>query len=135
MGPPRVVAVFNTSEDTIDMLRVWFEMAGYVVVTAFTHEIRDGKVDLEALMRQHRPGVVVYDIAFPYPANWQLFQHVRRAPAAAGVNFVLTSTNAARVVEVAGAEAAGIHEIVGKPYDIEQLQRLVETAFRDPLPD
>jgi CheY-like chemotaxis protein len=131
MEAPRVVAVFNTSEDTTDLLRLWLEMAGYVVVTAFTNKIRDGKTDLEALMRQHRPRVVVYDVALPYDANWRFFQNVRRSPAAEGVRFVLTTTNAARVIEAAGPEAAGILEIVGKPYDARRLDELIAEAFRE----
>jgi CheY-like chemotaxis protein len=123
-----VVAVFNTSEDTTDMLRVVLELAGYVVITAFTNAVRDGKTDLEATMRQHRPAVVVYDIAPPYEANWRLFEHIRESPACRGVRFVLTTTNAAQVKAVAGEQH--VHEIVGKPYDLDELIRLVGDALK-----
>jgi CheY-like chemotaxis protein len=122
-----VLAVFNTSEDTIDMLRVFFEHKGFVVVAAFTSALRDGKTDLEALMRQHKPAVIVYDIALPYEENWRLFEHIRASPACAGVPFVLTSTNEAQVRKVAGH--VPIFEIVGKPYDLEQLGDLVKRAI------
>ncbi len=121
-----VVAVFNTSEDTTDMLRVVLELAGFVVLTAFTNALRDGKTDLEAFMRQYQPGVVVYDIAPPYEANWRLFERIRDTPACAGVAFVLTSTNAAQVRGLAGDQR--VHEIVGKPYDLDELVRLVQAA-------
>jgi CheY-like chemotaxis protein len=120
-----VVAVFNTSEDTIDMLRHLFEHKGFVVVTAFTYALRDGKTDLEAFMRQHQPDVIVYDIALPYEDNWRLFAHIRSSPACEGVPFVLTSTNVAQVRKVAGDQP--IVEIVGKPYDLD---RLAETVTR-----
>jgi CheY-like chemotaxis protein len=123
----QVVAVFNTSEDTTDMLRVVLEQAGFVVVTAFTNLLRDGKVDLEALMRQHRPEVIVYDVALPYEANWRLFEHITASPACRDVRFVITSTNAAHVRQVAG-EDRQILEIVGKPYDLDQLVRAVAEA-------
>jgi response regulator RpfG family c-di-GMP phosphodiesterase len=125
-----VVAVFNTSEDTTDMLRIVLEMAGYTVVTAFTNALRDGKTDLEAMMRQHRPRVVVYDIAPPYEPNWRLFEHIRDSPACQGVRFVLTTTNAAQVTAVAGEQR--LHEIVGKPYDLDILVRLVGEALNRP---
>jgi CheY-like chemotaxis protein len=121
-----VVAVFNTSEDTTDMLRVFFEHKGFVVVTAFTNAIRDGKTDLEALMRQHKPAVIVYDVALPYEENWRLFEHIQASPACDGVPFVLTSTNEAQVRKVAGG--VPVFEIVGKPYDLEQLGVLVTRA-------
>jgi CheY-like chemotaxis protein len=122
-----VVAIFNTSEDTIEMLRHLFEYHGFLVVTAFTHALRDGRTDLEALMRQHRPNVVVYDIALPYEQNWRLFQHIRSSPACAGVPFVLTTTNTVQVQKVAGSEEP-IHEIVGKPYDLDVLVQAVHRA-------
>jgi DNA-binding response OmpR family regulator len=128
-NPPAVVAVFNTSEDTTDMLRVVLEDAGFVVITAFTNALRDGKTDLESLMRQHRPRVIVYDIALPYDANWRLFQHMRASPACQGVRFVLTSTNAAQVHNIAGVEEP-VLEIVGKPYDLEELVRVVREAAK-----
>jgi CheY-like chemotaxis protein len=121
-----VVAVFNTSEDTTDMLRVVLEHAGFVVVTAFTNLLRDGKIDLEAFMRQHQPRIVVYDIAIPYEQNWRLYEHVRSAPACAGVSFVLTTTHAGHVKELAGSEP--VHEIVGKPYDLDAIVRAVQQA-------
>jgi DNA-binding response OmpR family regulator len=125
-----VVAVFNTSEDTTDMLRVVLELAGYVVVTAFTNAVRDGRTDLESMMRQHRPAVVVYDVAPPYEANWRLFEHIRDSPACKGVRFVLTTTNAVQVRKVAGDQH--VLEIVGKPYDLDELIRLVGDALNRP---
>jgi CheY-like chemotaxis protein len=122
---PTVVAVFNTSEDTTDMLRVVLEQAGFVVICAFTHALRDGKVDLDALMRQHGPKVVVYDIALPYEANWRLFEHIQASPACRGVRFVVTTTNAAQVRKVSGQE---VLEIVGKPYDLNQVVEAVTQA-------
>jgi len=115
----QVVAIFNTSEDTTDLLRIVFENAGFVVVTAFTNLLRDGKVDLEAFMRQHQPEVIVYDIAVPYEQNWRLFEHIRAAPACEGVSFVLTTTNVKHVRRLAGD--LEVHEIVGKPYDLDEI--------------
>lgn len=122
-----VVAVFNTSVDTTDMLRHLFEHAGFVVVTAFTYDIRDGHVELEALVRQHRPAVIVYDIAIPYEANWRLFENIRSSPACAEIPFVLTTTNEAQVRKIAGN--APVLELVGKPYDLDQLLEKVKAAI------
>lgn len=129
MSPtPAVVAVFNTSEDTTDMLRVLLENAGFIVVTALTHALRDGKTDLEALMRQYRPTIIVYDVALPYEQNWRLLEHIRNSPACAAVRFVVTTTNAMHVRQFVGAE--DILEIVGKPYDLGVLVRAVRNAAR-----
>src|SRR6476646_3304130 len=128
MGQPgqTVVGIFNTSQDTIDMLRELFEHKGLVAVSVFTNMVRDGKVDLDGWMHQHQPDVIVYDIALPYEENWRLFEHIRQSPACRGVPFVLTTTNVAQVKRVAGD--ASVHEIVGKPYDLEKLLESVSTA-------
>jgi|SRR6185503_3930729 len=126
-----VVAVFNTSEDTTDILRVVLENAGFVVVTAFTNLLRDGKTDLEGFMRQHQPSVIVYDIAIPYEQNWRLCEHMRTAPACAGAAFVLTTTNVRHVKQLAGD--LELHEIVGKPYDLDEIVQAVKQAGAKPL--
>jgi DNA-binding response OmpR family regulator len=125
-----VVAVFNTSEDTTDLLRTVLEQAGFVVVTAFTNKLRDSEIDFEGFMRQHRPKVIVYDIALPYEQNWRLFQHMKSSPACSGVSFVVTTTNAAQVQRVAGADLH-VHEIIGKPYDLDALVRAVKDAAHE----
>ena len=124
---PAVVAIFNSSPDIVDMLRIALEQAGLVVVATLTHMIRDGEVDIDAFLRQHKPDVIVYDIAPPYDANWRLFQHLSSHTPMHGCEIVLTSTNAARVTELVG-RTRRIFEIVGKPYDLEQLGDLVTRA-------
>jgi DNA-binding response OmpR family regulator len=125
-----IVAVFNSSRDVTEILRLFLEHEGYVVVTAYTHELRDGGVDLQALVAQYRPTVIVYDIALPYDVNWRLFEAIRDSPACAGVRFVLTTTNIAQVQKAVGT-AVHVLEIVGKPYDLDILRGRVEHAMRE----
>ena len=124
-----IVAVFNTSEDTTDLLRVTLEQAGFIVVTALISRLRDGKLDFARFMEEHHPQVVVYDIALPYDAHWRLFEHFQSTPAAKDIPFVVTTTNRAQVEKLAGRERH-VYEIVGKPYDLEQLTRAVKEAAR-----
>jgi DNA-binding response OmpR family regulator len=128
-----VVAVFNTSPDTVDMLRLVLEHAGFVVVSAYTYELRDAKVDLEAFMRQHQPGVVVYDIAPPYEENWRLFVHFRSLDVLKDAHFVVTTTNCVQVRKLAGPEQP-LHEIVGKPYDLDEIVRAVQERAAEGMP-
>ena len=129
---PTVVAVFNTSPDTVDLLRFVFERAGFVVVSAFTYELRDGDVDLEAFCRQHAPRIVVYDIAPPYEANWRLFLHFRNAEVLQSVEFVITTTHEAHVRKLAGPDVE-LYEIVGKPYDLDRVVERVRTLAGMPV--
>ena len=81
---PLVAAIFNTSPDLVDVVRRAFEPAGIVVVSVLTYQIREAAVDLENFLKQHNPDVIVYDIAPPYDANWQLFLHIRSLEAMQG---------------------------------------------------
>jgi CheY-like chemotaxis protein len=127
---PPVVAVINTSPDVVDMLRLTLEHAGIVVVSAMTWEIREGEVDLERFVAQHRPRVVVYDIAPPYENNWLLFQHIRAMPVMRDVQFVITSTNAQQVERFARGDGHRIYEIVGKPFDLGEIVDAVREALK-----
>jgi CheY-like chemotaxis protein len=127
-NPSHVVAVINTSPDTIDILKDLFERAGFVVATTFTHDIRDGKIDLEAFLRVHRPDVIVYDIAPPYEANWRFLQHLRQTTLA-GYRFVLTTTNPGRVEPLVGRDDR-VYEIVDKQGDLDSILRATREAMR-----
>jgi CheY-like chemotaxis protein len=129
MARPPVVAIFNTSPDTVDLLRMAFEYEGFVAVSAFTFDIRDGDVDLDAFLELHTPDVVIYDVAVPYHANWQLFLHLRQRPPLKGLPVIITTTNAAHLRPLSGSEP--VHEVVGKPYDLQQLITIVRQAVPD----
>jgi CheY-like chemotaxis protein len=127
--PHDVVAVVNTSPDTVDMLRLTLQHAGLFVVSTYTYDIRDNKVDIGAFMREHRPRVIIYDVAPPYEANWQFLLHLRQAPALQHVRWVITSTNAAHVAKLSGKDEQ-VYEVVGKPYDLDQIVRATKEALR-----
>jgi hypothetical protein len=124
---PPVIALINSTPDVIEMLRIAFEYAGFVVVSTYTFLIRQGEINIEAFIQQHQPEAIVYDIAPPYTSNWHLFEHVSRLPGVKGRPFVLTSTNPARVRELAKTDEA-IFEIVETPYQIMQLVDIVRQA-------
>jgi CheY-like chemotaxis protein len=127
-GDP-VVAVINTSQDVVDMLRIALQEAGIIAMTMLTHEIRDGERDLGAFVAEHRPRAIIYDIAPPYEANWRLFQHLLATRSMADIPIVLTTTNVHHVEQLAGSERR-VYEIVGKPYDLDQIVRATREALR-----
>jgi DNA-binding NtrC family response regulator len=124
---PPVVAIVNTSPDTVELLRIVLENAGFVVVSAYTHELRSAHVNIEALIRQYAPRLIIYDIAPPYEKNWREFLTTAAMPALKGINFVVTTTNARHVKDVAGQDQQ-VYEIVGKPYDLDLLVQAVRDA-------
>ena len=123
-----VVAVINTSPDTVGLLADLLERARFLVVTTYTHHIRDGSVDLEAFLRTHQPRVILYDIAPPYERNWQLLQNLRQTTLA-GYQFVLTTTNPARVEPFVKRDEQ-VYEVVDKDGSLDEILRATREAAR-----
>jgi CheY-like chemotaxis protein len=103
-------ALINTTPDVVEMLKQVLERAGFFVATCFTFDIRDGCIDLEAFVRQHRPRVILYDLAPPYETNFRLFEHIRSMPALEDAQFVLTSM---KMVHLVGRDER-VYELVGR---------------------
>lgn len=129
MSESPCVAIFNTSDDIVEMLRVLIEHAGFVVITGHVDDIRSGQLDLMTFVAQHDPVVVVYDVSPPYDRSWRFLEHIRQRPPLAGRPFVITTTNARHVHDIIGRDA-DVYEIVGKPLDLEQIVRAVKEASR-----
>jgi hypothetical protein len=71
--------------------------------------------------------VVVYDVAPPYEANWQLLSNLRRKGRLAELPIIITTTNERHVRPLAAGEH--LHEIIGKPYDLDRLIWLIRDAI------
>ena len=125
---PHVAAVINTSPDTVDLLKDALEQAGLLVITGYTHDIRDGKLDLQSFVATHSPDVIVYDLAPPYDRNWAFLQHLRNTTLS-GFRFVLTTTNR-RYVEALVGRDERVYEVVGKAEDLDAIVQAVREAVR-----
>jgi len=64
-----VVAIVNTNPDLVELLRMRMEAAGFVAIVIHVADIRAG-LDLGAVVAQHQPQVIVYDVVMPYESNW-----------------------------------------------------------------
>jgi DNA-binding response OmpR family regulator len=124
----RTIIVFDSHPDTVELLRMLFEADGFRVVTVDVREVRAGHVDVAALHARHRFDAVVFDIALPYQANWQLFQELR-ANDLAGVPAVLTTTNERALDALVDDDHSEVIEIWGKPYDTERLRARVHAVL------
>jgi DNA-binding response OmpR family regulator len=122
------IAVINTSEDLTVLLQTFFEEEGFEVAIATVRVFRTGQEVIEQFLELHDPHVLVWDVALPYEENWQYFQKVRQSPCMRGRRFVLMSTNVQRVREVAGVDEDLI-EIVGKPFDLQQLLGVIKRTL------
>jgi DNA-binding response OmpR family regulator len=125
----QVVALFNASDDTVDMVQRMLDASGFTCLIGchFT-DLKKGSVDFGRYLGEHQPAVVIFDISPPYLANWQFFQSLRDDGAMEGRGLVLTTTNKDRLDETVGADS-GAFEIVGKPYDLDQIKAAIQAAL------
>lgn len=122
------IAVINSSEDTVDMLRMQLQHHGFTsVVTAHVPDIKRGRTDFLAFLAEHDPAVLVYDISIPYEENWRFLQLLLSSGEMRGRQVIVTTTNK-RVLEQLVGETNAI-EILGKPYDLELVIAAVERAI------
>jgi CheY-like chemotaxis protein len=122
-----VVAVVNTNPDLVELLKARIEAAGYVVLVIHIADIRAG-LDVEAVLRQRDPKVIVYDVVAPYERNWRFLEHLRET-SLNGRQFVLTSPNA-RALSRLVAKDEKIYEIVEDGSDIDAIVQAVREASR-----
>lgn len=122
-----VVAILNSNEDVVEMLRAALEHAGLICVSTHVDQVKRGDSSLGDFVSEHDPAVVIYDLVPPYDRSWLFLQHIRELPMMAKRKFVITSTNAKRARELSG-ETSDVLEIIGKPYDINQIVQAVVNA-------
>ncbi len=99
-----------------------------MVASAHARTLREEPGAVERLLAEHDPKVLVWDIAPPYEENWRALQAIKQLPGMQGRRFVLTSTNARNVREIVGSDEE-IIEVVGKPFDLQQLLGAVAQAL------
>ena len=123
-----VVAILNSNDDVVELLRMAIEQAGLVVVSTHIDAVRRGDSSLMDFIQEHDPDVIVYDLVPPYDRGWRFLEHLRET-SMRGRRFVITSTNPKRATELANT-SEDIYEILGKPYDIDLIVDAVREAAR-----
>jgi len=126
------VAVFNASDDTVEMLKTILAYRGYRAIAGHVDEVKSGETDFIAFLEEHKPDAIIWDIAPPYDRNWNFFKLVRTIDPLARCAVVLTTTHKQHLDTLAGLDTSAI-EIIGKPYDLGMIVDAVSRGIHDKL--
>jgi DNA-binding NtrC family response regulator len=124
---PAKVAVFNAHADTVEMLHLALQHAGFDTIDAPLHEFQRGIADALAFLHRHVPDAVVYDISPPYERTAAFCCDLHEAEG--GSAWVITSTNpklTARELRTRPEK----YELIGKPYDLDHVVAAVRRAIK-----
>jgi DNA-binding response OmpR family regulator len=119
------IALINSSEDTVEMLRTLLEREGWETVQAHVDDIKRGRTDFLKYLEVHDPQVILWDVPPPYDQNWAFLRLVRSSRAMDGRVVIVTTTNKQALERFVGPTDA--LEIFTKPYDVEVL---IDTIVR-----
>jgi hypothetical protein len=126
-----IVALFNASDDTIDMVQRLLDGSASDQSLIWCHfsDLKKGIVDFGRYMDKHNPEVVIFDLSPPYDENWHFFTTMRDAETMKGRGMVLTTTNKNRLDEVLGEDSHAL-EVVGRPKDLQQIDGAIKAETR-----
>lgn len=114
----RRVLVVDDSSDARASLRVLLELWGHDV-----REAGDGRAALEAA-HVFRPQVVLLDLGMPLLDGYQVAQRLRQTPGLEST-LLIAATAYSQPLDVVSTRAAGFDHHLGKPFDLDLLQRLL----------
>ena len=123
-----VVALFNASDDTIDMVQKLLTASGREQILLWCHfaDLKKGIIDFGKYMEKHNPEVVIFDLSPPYDENWRFFKTMRDAKTMQGRGVVLTTTNKNRLDEVLGEDSHAL-EVVGRAKDLQEIAAAIKS--------
>jgi hypothetical protein len=126
-----IVALFNASDDTIDMIQGLLTKAdgGQTLIWCHFADLKKGIVNFERYLGKHNPEVVIFDISPPYDENWTFFKKMRDAASMKHRGIVLTTTNKDRLDEVLGSDSHAL-EVVGRKEDLELIDGAIRSETR-----
>jgi CheY-like chemotaxis protein len=125
---PCVIAVLNSNQDVLRVIREALEDEGYLVATKHIVDFKEGLANLGQFLNEHQPSAMIYDLAPPYQENWNFLQLVQQIPDVAAIPTVLTTVNKAALDHTVGRTEA--FEILGTRDNLAPMIERVNQVVR-----
>jgi CheY-like chemotaxis protein len=113
--PASLVAITFSPQSSIAHFVKELLIAGGVPVDGAFSSVED----LEQHVRDNKPAVIVYDVSFPFAANWAILQDLRRRPAFRDISIVVTTSESRALFRAVGCATAV--ELFARPNDVQAL--------------
>lgn len=117
--PPARLLVVDDEASIADILNEFLASQGYDVTVASSGE------DAVARLNESHPDVVITDINLPGMSGLEVMRHARRIDAEVAVIVLTGHVSAASAIE---ALRQGAYDYLTKPFDLEDVQSIVERA-------
>ncbi len=111
--------------DLRELLATAFSLEGYAVSTAASGE------EALALVQREVPDLIMLDLSLPGMSGIETLRRIREGGRAPRVVIVTAHGTPAHVRE---AMALGVHEFIGKPFDLDHLLRVVADEMKEVRP-
>jgi DNA-binding NtrC family response regulator len=122
--PAPLIACVNSSEDLVQLLAEYFREEGFRAVTQVS-SVRSDPTRLVTFLTDLHADACIYSVSPPYDAGWQEFLKLRTA--VPGCTYLVTTTNKRALDALVGPTDS--LEIIGKPYDLDQVVAAVQQAL------
>jgi CheY-like chemotaxis protein len=123
-----LVAIFDSMDETIEMLARLLEEHGFQTVIGRIEEIQSGVLDLVAFLEEHDPHVILFDLPRPYEQHLNFIRLLATTDSLKRRGWVLMTTHEAALRVAVGA-VGGVPSILGKPYVPTEVLQAVQTAL------
>jgi DNA-binding response OmpR family regulator len=115
--------VVEDNPDTRELLHLYFKNAGFTVVTA-----SDGSEGLY-MAKAEKPDLILTDLAMPKMDGMEMIRKLREAAETAPIPIVIFTAHGS--VSVNDAKEAGADQVFYKPFDFEELVKVVRLMIQN----
>jgi hypothetical protein len=124
-----IVALFNASDDTIDLIQTILTEAGggQSLVWSRFADLKQRIVDFEKFLTKRNPEVAIFDISPPYDENWQFVQAMRHSDVMRGRGWVVITSNKHHLDAMLGRDSEAL-ELLGQYEDLKRIGGAIAVA-------